>query len=132
MNVLSNIFRGARWGLAFATVYCAYVTLIFIIGGPGVLDRYGVSLGEVVLVYVVGGILSGASVGLLLPLTRWKAGSALVGVVAMLPVFVGIAYTVAGPPPWEFPQKFATVLSSVVVGGLGGLIFKDVFDQGSG
>lgn len=122
MRILHNVLSGIRFGLAFAACYCAYVSLLYLVAGSAPFDSYGVTLPTVILVYIVGGVLGGAVVGLLLPLARYKVGATLVGILAAIPVVGGAMLSMSGLPPWEPADNFAFVFTTVGLGSVCGLI----------
>ena len=70
------------------------------------------------LAYAGGGVISGCILGLLRPLTRWRAGAALVGIAVALPAFFGIALAMSGlPQTWDDSIWASTVGCSVLLGG---------------
>lgn len=81
-----NVRWGIRYGVIFSAFYCVAALAIFAAGGSEAFTRYNISLGRTLACYILGGIMGGAVLGLLRPLTRSWVGSAFVGVFAALPV----------------------------------------------
>ena len=120
-SMLENLRWGVAAGLFFAALYSLYVTLLYLIRGPDPFDANETTLGQVIAVYFAGGIAGGAIVGVLRPLAKWRIGAAVVGVVAAVPVFLGIALSLEGGlsgldrGAWE-----AVAFCSIFFGILGG------------
>lgn len=81
-----NLLWGVRYGCIFAACYCAIALVIFAVGGEQSYRSYGVTFGQTIALYITGGLLGGAVVGLLRPLTKTWLGAAFVGVVAAIPI----------------------------------------------
>src|SRR5687767_15501416 len=86
----ADLAWGARIGLAFGVVYCALATVLL----AGQLrssapEAQMPPLWLLLSLYLVGGIVGGALIGLFRPLTRSRPGATLVGVLAMLPIAFG-------------------------------------------
>ncbi len=94
----ANLLWGVRGGFAVALVYCAWVAIIYATSGAAPFTRQGVSFGRVVVAYLAIGIASGAAVGVLRPFASTRLGAYMVGLVAGVPVAVGIAVCVRGAP----------------------------------
>jgi hypothetical protein len=83
---LNNIILGILWGLALALFYSLFVIIVYLFEGTRRFDANQTSILTVIASYFLGGLGGGAVVGALLPLTRWLLGSAIVGVVAVIPI----------------------------------------------
>lgn len=121
VSIVRNIAWGAKGGLALAAAYSAVVTCLFIIGGPSRFERLGITLGTAVACYFVSGILGGAIVGLLRPLTKRKPGAIAACIAGAVPLAVALAVTVEGMPSrWGpdvwFAMAFVSILAGVTFG----------------
>ncbi len=67
--------------------------------------------------YLFAAVVGGTLVGLLRPLTRWRAGSALLGVVACLLLSLGFLVAMHGAPSsWTRGNVVAGVLTALLYG----------------
>lgn len=126
-EVMANIRWGIRYGVIFAAFYCATALAIFAVEGSGAFSRYDITLGRTLASYVLGGILGGATLGLLRPLTRYWAGSACVGVFAALPVAWILAHAMGVVDSKEL--VFVVGACSLGWGIPGGLIMHRIFSR---
>ena len=109
-KAVGNLKWGVKGGLGFAAVYCLWVGLLFLIGGPETFRRLGVTLTTVIATYVTVGVVAGAVIGLLRPLTGNGFGAFVVGYLAAVPITAGLMICLSGwPSTWagrrwhEFP-----------------------------
>lgn len=83
------------------------------------------------MAYISIGLMAGAVVGLLRPLIQWRFGAYLVGLIAGVPVAVGLIICVRGfPQQWDFADR-ALVPIFVVIAGfvIGRELWKDVAED---
>ncbi|MFL5607837.1 MAG: hypothetical protein ACJ8AD_15405 [Gemmatimonadaceae bacterium] len=110
-------------GGIMATMFSAWVAVVYLAGGPRVFSAMGTSLHAVVLCYYVAGIAGGALVGLLLPLAGTLGGRMLVGSVAALVVGISAQTTLSGAI-WHWDRT--TLVSTTVLAVLMGMILGPV------
>lgn len=122
-----NLLWGIRYGVIFAAFYCATALAIFAVGGSGAFARYNISLGRTLACYLLGGIIGGAVLGLLRPLTRSWVGSAFVGVLATLPVALILARAMGVVDAKEL--TFVVSICSLGWGIPGGLSMHRIFSR---
>jgi hypothetical protein len=127
MSIWKNLIWGVRWGLAFAAVFILWALLLLVSRGTAAFEANDATPLAVVGSYLFGGIGAGAVVGLLRPLTRRKAGSTVVGIVAMFPVFLGIRVADKGFSPWTERDTFIVTAMSLLGGSLAGWMLHEVF-----
>ena len=108
-----------------ATVYGLFAALQYLINGPALEAAHGVTLPTVVAVYILGGCIGGALVGLLLPSIRSKLACAVVGIVALLPIAVIVHYSAAGDHAWTPLRIATTIVGPILLGVPLGLSFYD-------
>jgi hypothetical protein len=101
-----------------------WVVLIWLLRGSEPFERKGVTFLAVVVLYLVGGPVTGAIVGLLRPVAKSGLGAAITGVVAAIPVSVMAIAAVGGFPPWTRQHTFASIVMAVVGGAMGGYMFR--------
>ena len=100
-GLASRLRWGATWGLRYGAVYTIVALLAVVLGGTRLLDRAGVSLLGVLLLYLAGGPLIGALIGLLRPVADTDLGAIVVGIVATVPLMAGVALAKGEFPPWS-------------------------------
>jgi hypothetical protein len=120
----SRILWGVRWGVYYAAVLVAWITLIRIVRGTEPFQRQGVAFTQVLLLYVLGAPITGAIVGILFPFTRTATGAAVVGVVAAIPVSFATITMVADQPPGTKVHTFATIMMAVSGGAMCGVMLR--------
>jgi hypothetical protein len=97
-----NVKWGVSRGLAVAAIYTGWVLLVYALGGEQPFARLGVTVWEVIGTYIGVGVSSGAVIGLLRPLTYDTFGAYVVGLLAGVPIGVGLTVCVKGPPAaWD-------------------------------
>jgi hypothetical protein len=100
-KAIGNLKWGVKGGVGGAAVYCLWVGLLFLIRGPEAFSRLGVSLTTVIATYLAVGVLAGAVIGLLRPLTGNDFGAFVVGYLAAVPIAAGIMICLRGwPTTW--------------------------------
>lgn len=125
--MIRNIYWGIRWGLAFAAVYCLYALGLFVARGSSHFERQDVTLPLLLAAYIFGGLLGGAIVGLLRPLTRSRLGSVFVGLSTAIPVAVGFRMADAGVTAWDSGDLRTVLIFSLVLGPICGLSAHAIF-----
>lgn len=123
-DVVGDVVGSCLWGLGLALVLSVFVVLVrgasmFGEGGGGVKG-----LLAVVLSYLVAGLVGGAVVGVLKPLGRSVVGSALLGFLASMPVFLAFQYFDQGPAVWSTGRLIDMVLFACVLGAPLGVIYR--------
>lgn len=105
---------GVVAGVAMAVLLSAWALAVYLFRGPGAFQGLGTSFTVVVAVNFAAGILGGVIVGLLLPLTVWRWGAVVVGILAAIPFYLAITLA-SGDNDILF-----VVIGSVGVGGIVG------------
>jgi hypothetical protein len=114
-----------RTGLKIASVYCAYVTVLYLLTGAQAFEDMGVTLPAILAVYLLGGVVGGGVVGLLLPIAQSSlVGAIMIGVFGMIPVVTGVAISIDGFPPWNSDTTEAIVFISLILGAYGGYLLR--------
>ena len=108
-----------RWGLFMGVGFCIFLIPSVLTGGNRPLQRYGLTPLQIAAVYLASGILGGALIALLYPLKRWFLGAFLLGMLAALPAYLGLALLMRGHDPLPVTLTIGFVASFFVGGGLG-------------
>jgi hypothetical protein len=83
------------------------------------------SAGFIILVYLLGGISTGALFGSMAYLLRGRFGAFCLGVVAAVPLGFGILITENHFATWTTKEGITVVLFAFFMGGPGGLIIRE-------
>jgi hypothetical protein len=125
-RVWSRVREMADLGLTFGKIYAAFAVIVLLIRLPAVGWDGVPMLLLAPLLYVGGGTLAGAIVGLLFPLTRWVIGRIITGIIAAFPVALGGALLVLSEQEWALLPRL-TAWSAVVLGVIGALAMSIVY-----
>lgn len=120
-QLLGNLKWGVGYGLIFAVLFSLIVIVQYLLAGPGVAASRGIPVVAAIGAYFGGGIIGGVLLGLLRPLTRWRLGSAVVGIITCLPLSVAFALAFEGRPSnWSVEMVAAGIIVAVLIGGMSG------------
>jgi len=104
-------------GLAVAALYTAIAVIVSLLSAGASIESRGLSLGSVIVVYVVGGVLGGVMFAVFAPLGATRFGSAVVGTLIMLPVSVGAVLFHPQASLGDSDTWAAIVTCAVIMGG---------------
>jgi len=117
----SNLAWGLGLGLVFAAVYSLYVAVLYLAEGSQPFDNLHTSLSKVIAIYAIGGVTAGTVVGLMRPYLRIRLVAILVGIMAAIVVFFGIAVASQGMPwRWSRAAWLSLAACSLLLGSFGG------------
>ena len=120
-SLIGNLRWGVGFGLAFAAVYSLYVTMLYLVEGSQPFDRLHTSLLQMIAIYAIGGVTAGTVVGVMRPYLRARLVAILVGILAAIVVFCGVAIASHGMPwHWHRAEWGSLALSSLLLGSFGG------------
>ncbi len=113
-RVLSNLGWGIGMAVTLATVLSLWVLLLSLLRGSTQFDRYGMTAWEIIGAYFIAAGLVGALIGLLRPITRWRVGAIVLGILGG-----AISYSVIGVAMdgWEGFQWWIAAGPGAFVGG---------------
>jgi hypothetical protein len=117
---MRNARDGVGVGVFVATLYTAFVVLVYALNGSRPFAELGVSLRGVIATYYAGGLLGGAVLGALWPRARSRVEGTLIGILVALVVVMGAGVTMYGYPSSWTSASWIGVLSSGLVLGAGG------------
>ena len=121
-SIVERMALGAGTGFLMACFYVVWVVVLRLGGGGRTLEELKISLGVLVGIYLLGGIVGGVVAGALFPLTKWLMGAALVGFLAVIPFFAAVAITLR--PEGPVNRWIAVCLGSSMLGALVGIIAR--------
>lgn len=128
-GVLANLVWGIAWGLLLSCCLIVFVAVLFLFQGQQPFNAYQTTVRAVVVLYLVGGALGGLVVGVLRPLTKWRWGAAVVGVLAAVPVGLGTRVLRAGLSPWQSKDLVVLIVFCVALGAPVGWIYWRIFRE---
>jgi hypothetical protein len=127
--VREDMMWGVKLGLFFAFFYMIVAVALYLTSGPQRFHAHGVGLTEVVFLYLGGGVVAGAVVGILRRFIRGRASAMVVGVVATIPIVFGASFLISGPiAQWTADEWIALPISAVVLGAGGGSLLWSMRD----
>ncbi|SRR6266498_1785612 len=113
-----TLLRNLQWGFVRAFIVAAgfsgIVAIQYLLKGPKFLEKYGVDLTGLFSYYWFAALVIGVVLGLLRPITRYRSGAILTGVIVGL-----IGYGAASILMFGFPRSWASEIW--VIAGSGGL-----------
>jgi hypothetical protein len=114
--------------LFIATAFSGWVLAVHFFRGDGPFERLGTSLGATVLLYFSAALVVGPVVGLLLPVARaGRAGAALTGTVAAVPLYAMGLVTLEGVRPLTLRDAVIVLLLAGLVGAPVGVVYRRMF-----
>jgi hypothetical protein len=126
-DLVQDLGWGIFWGLAFALILTIVLVVLYAVNGAELFESHDTTFAGVVAVYFGGGLVGGAVVGLLRPLTHWRWGAAVVGVLAAMPIGLAGRLLRYGFDPWGPKDTFTLVVFALALGGTVGWIYWGMF-----
>ena len=118
-RIVANVRWGVGNGVFFAIFFSAIAFVTFLHHGARPFLEKHVTFGAVILVYFIGGVLGGAVLGLLRPLSRFFLGALVVGTIVGFVLFASIMIAVQGlPTTWDRSIWLALIFSLVLRHGI--------------
>lgn len=118
-----NARWGANHGLAIGIVFVLWAIVLRITTGQRAFAANHTTFGAVVLLYLLGGPVAGALVGLCRPITRRLPGALLAGVIAGVPVAVAGRLALVGFQPPSALDLWILGALSLYLGPLTAFLF---------
>lgn len=63
-----------------------------------------------------------------MPLVRHRVGAVVVGIIGFVPVLLAFRVVQFGFAPWKTEDTLMVLTLSILLGGFGGLVLKEVMD----
>jgi len=127
-RAFDRVWRGVRWGIAVALCYVGWAAIVYLTTGGEAFTEKNASFLGVVGAYLAGGIGGGAIVGALVPVMRRKAGAVVVGIIGFAPVLLAFRVAQFGFAPWTSDDTLMVLTLSLLLGGFGGLVVREVLN----
>ncbi len=125
-----NVGSGARAGLIGGALLAAWATFVFVIHGAAPFQSRHLTYGTTVVVYLMGGTISGAIVGALRPLARYDIGVPVIGIAAALPALVLLRIATKGIVGWSVFDEAFVGFGALLFGLCGALVYLSGRDGG--
>ena len=125
-----RVWSLTKWGFSVGAVFAVCAVVLAGLSGSLILVSKGREFNAIALavMYLAGGALAGSIVGLLFPLVRSWAGSAVLGIIAILPLMLGAVILIATQTGgWSSSHTLTLVIGAVCLGGALGPIVRDIF-----
>jgi hypothetical protein len=120
---MRNIRWGLFWGVGVAGVFCAFIALESALKGSASFPQYGLTLSQVVGIYLLCGVGIGIMLGLLRPWTSNPIGAMVVGLITAFPAAVIIySATHGNPSGWNDDEWQNALTMSMLIGPAFGFI----------
>lgn len=135
MQMMRRTLLGMKWGMVMAAILCVWVLILIPINGSLIFRSNSGSeyhAAAIMLVYLLGGILTGAVFGGMSPLLRTRIGAFCLGVLVMVPVGFGLLLADNQFASWSRTQSIALVIMALSFGGPGGMIIREFALRGKG
>ncbi|GAC1418077.1 MAG: hypothetical protein NVSMB53_17120 [Gemmatimonadaceae bacterium] len=128
-RVFQNVVLGARIGLGMGAIFTVWVTVVFLVSGTAPFHKQGTSYPAMVALYLVGGPVVGAIIGLFRPLIGNLLGAVFVCILASVPLAAAFLVMFEGPPPWTPSSMGFIPFAAVVLGTMGGFVLYGVLHE---
>lgn len=116
-----NLRWGTGWGLFMGAGYCAIALVLYVLRGPGLFAKYGVTPTAAMLTYLIGGISGGWIIGLLRPLAKWRLGAIFMGICVGIVVYGLATVSMFGPiSHWDRDDWIMVTILGTFTGVIGG------------
>ena len=120
-------------GVSLGIMFCLVALLILLFRGQQPFERNNVSVLRLMGAYLSAGALGGVVVGIILPLTRWMLGAALMGFLVMFVVWFLVGSSISPGKPLLGIIHTSAVLAAAFGLPIGvGLWFQDRHDKRTG
>ncbi len=119
-EIWKNLKWGVGMGLIMAGFFAAYVSILFLLNGDRLREKYDTTWAAIVLGYLGCGLFGGFILGVLRPFAVWAVGEAIIGffIGAIFSVMITIALD--GFSVWNNPQLM--LATALFCGGVGAII----------
>ena len=133
LRIVRRTLLGMKWGMVMAALLCLWVLILIPINGSLIFRSNSGSeyhAASIMLVYLLGGSLTGAVFGAMSPLLQTRIGAFCLGVLAMVPVGFGLLLADNQFGSWSKTQSIALVFMALSFGGPGGIIIREFAIRG--
>lgn len=122
LKIRRDVRAGIREAWYYVKLYMAQALVAILLGGYVLLRRFPLLAIGLFPMYIAGGLTAGAIAGYLLPWCVRPAGAAVTGIIAMLPVCLGLTVLMAPVYQWRPIIWIVPAIAAVFYGVGGGLI----------
>src|SRR5438045_2937313 len=114
MRLLRNLRWGIGWGVVMAVGFSLFALLQYLLRGEQVFARLGLTFVDLIKSYLGAGVVCGTVIGFLRPITRWRWGGMLVGVL-LTGIGYGAIFISFDGSPQRWPTHNWVVLGIVAI-----------------
>jgi hypothetical protein len=118
-KIVERVTIGAKVGVVLGGIYSVVGGAVVLLRGA-IVPSPEISLYSLVMAYMIGGPISGALAGALLPIARSLLGSILVGFLSLFPLVLGARLVIRGFVPWDEADSTVVAATSLLIGGMTG------------
>lgn len=125
--MLHRVSQGIRWGVGLGVILSAWAAFLAVLSGSTDLHGKGgdvISLWWIIAIYLLGGAIVGALIGVTMPLFRWRVVAGLVGCVSAMILGAGVITGLSTFDAWSRTERVALPLFGIAFGIPGGLIVR--------
>jgi hypothetical protein len=116
--------EGIVVGVIMATLYSAFVVVVYAVNGSRPFVEHGVTLPGVIAAYYAGGVFAGALLGTLWPRVRSRLEAMLVGILGAFVVVMAAGVAMYGyPSSWNDASWISILFTALAFGILGANMF---------
>jgi hypothetical protein len=130
LELRRDVRAGVREAWFYIKLYMVQAVLAIALGGYVLLRRFPLLAIGLFPMYIVGGFIAGAIAGYLLPWCRRPLGAAVTGIIAILPLFLGLTLLLAPVYQWRPVIWIVPVIGAILYGGIGGIILYRSYTYG--
>lgn len=123
-GVVRRAARYSAWGIGIGSFLSILPLLAYMLFGSKPFADLHTSLPKVLAIYVLGGCIAGALVGLVMPMIRSDVIAAVVGSIVGVLFACAIQIMDASGEGWTSASIFAVVVAGVVIGGSLGVFYR--------
>src|SRR5690349_14268786 len=115
-SLAENLLWGAKHGLSIAIVFTIWISVLFFIGGSTAFEKNHTTFQAVVALYLIGGPIAGAIVGLFRPGLQKLGVAILAGSTAAIPLAAGVRLAMFGLEPLSGRDVFLLFVFGLALG----------------
>jgi hypothetical protein len=125
-----DVRAGVREAWYYVKLYMLQAVIAIPLGGYVLLRRFPLLAIGLFPMYIVGALTGGAIVGYLLPWCKRPLGAAVTGIIAILPLLLGLTLLMAPAYEWRPVIWIVPVIGAIGYGGIGGIILYRSYTYG--
>lgn len=117
VKLFQNIRWGILWGMFIAAGLSGIAIFQYMVRGPALFARLGVTLEATIASYVGSGIIGGMVVGLMRPALQFRVGAVVTAIIVATIAYAGAGVVISGPPSqWSRSDWFIPLIGGLISG----------------